>query len=43
VRKLDRSTNILPRRLAEAGYPYRTTLRTGLAAWRDAAPKGEFV
>ena len=43
VRKLDRSTNIQPRRLAEAGFPYLTTLRTGLAAWRDAAPAGEFV
>jgi GlcNAc-P-P-Und epimerase len=43
VHKLNRSTNIRPRRLAELGYPYRTTLRTGLAAWRDAAPAGEFV
>ena len=43
VRKLDRSTNIQPRRLAEAGFPYATSLRTGLAAWRDATPAGEFV
>jgi hypothetical protein len=43
VRKLDRSTNIRPRRLVEAGFPYPTTLETGIAAWRDAAPAGQFV
>ncbi len=43
VRKLDRSTNIRPAVLLGHGFPYPTTLRTGLAAWRDAAPAGEFV
>jgi len=43
VHKLNRSTNIQPGVLLELGYPYRTTLRSGLAAWRDAEPAGEFV
>lgn len=43
VHKLNRSTNICPDVLVEHGFPYPTTLRTGLAAWRDAAPCGEFV
>lgn len=43
VEKLNRSTNILPTVLAECGFAYQTTLRTGLAAWRDADPAGEFV
>jgi GlcNAc-P-P-Und epimerase len=43
VQKLNRSTNIHPKVLLESGYSYRTTLRTGLAAWLDAAPAGEFV
>jgi nucleoside-diphosphate-sugar epimerase len=43
VQKLNRSTNIHPQVLLDKGYPYRTTLRSGLAQWRDAEPKGEFV
>jgi len=43
VHKLNRSTNIQPRVLVESGFPFPTTLRTGLAAWRDAEPAGEFV
>ena len=43
VQKLNRSTNIHPQALVEAGYPYATSLHTGLAAWRDAPPAGEFV
>ena len=43
VHKLNRSTNIEPRVLREHGFAYPTTLRTGLAAWRDADPAGEFV
>jgi hypothetical protein len=29
--------------LLRSGFSYPTTLRTGLAAWRDADPAGEFV
>jgi len=29
--------------LVESGFAFSTTLRTGLAAWRDANPAGEFV
>jgi GlcNAc-P-P-Und epimerase len=43
VEKLNRSTNIQPRVLVERGFPYPTTLWTGLAAWRDAPPAGEFI
>jgi hypothetical protein len=43
VHKLNRSTNIHPTLLVERGFPYPTELRTGLAAWRDADPPGEFV
>jgi nucleoside-diphosphate-sugar epimerase len=43
VHKLNTSTNILPRVLVEHGFSFPTTLRTGLAAWRDAEPVGEFV
>ncbi len=43
VEKLNRSTNVLPRVLLECSFPYPTTLRSGLAAWRDAEPIGEFV
>lgn len=43
VQKLNRSTNVRPRLLVELGFPYPTRLRTGLAAWRDAEPAGEFV
>jgi nucleoside-diphosphate-sugar epimerase len=43
VHKLNRSTNIRPQVLVESGFTFPTTLRTGLAAWRDADPAGEFV
>jgi len=43
VQKLNRSTNIHARVLSDSGFDYPTTLRTGLAAWRDAEPAGEFV
>jgi nucleoside-diphosphate-sugar epimerase len=43
VQKLHRSTNIQPSVLMERNYPYRTSLRTGLAAWRDAEPVGKFL
>jgi GlcNAc-P-P-Und epimerase len=43
VHKLNRSTNIHPTVLVEHGFPYPTTLRSGLVAWRDAVPSGEFV
>jgi len=43
VHKLNRSTNIRPQLLVASGFRFPTTLRTGLAAWRDADPRGEFV
>lgn len=43
VKKLVMSTNIEPAELIRCGYPYETDLRSGIAAWRDAPPAGEFV
>jgi len=43
VEKLNRSTNIYPRRLVELGYPYRTDLHSGLDTWRRLSPSGAFV
>lgn len=43
VHKLNRSTNIHPAALLAGGYRFRTDLRSGLAAWRDAEPAGRFV
>jgi nucleoside-diphosphate-sugar epimerase len=43
VRKLFNSTNVVPRRLVEEGFPYETDLREGIARWDDAEPAGRFV
>jgi GlcNAc-P-P-Und epimerase len=34
VRKLNESTNMVPRRLPEAGFVYRYDLKTGLTDWK---------
>jgi nucleoside-diphosphate-sugar epimerase len=43
VKKLFNSTNVVPAALVEGGYPYETDLREGIARWRDAEPRGQFV
>jgi GlcNAc-P-P-Und epimerase len=43
VKKLFNSTNVVPQRLVEEGFPYETDLRGGITRWRDAEPQGEFV
>jgi nucleoside-diphosphate-sugar epimerase len=39
IRKLVRSNNIVPRVLRELGYPYRFTLESALADWRQQRPE----
>lgn len=43
VKKLFNSTNVVPRRLVEEGFPYQTDLREAIGRWREAEPRGEFV
>jgi len=42
IRKLYQSTNMVPRRLPEAGFNYRYDLPAGLAAWRAASQAADF-
>ncbi len=42
LRKLIMSTNIIPKRLQEAQFPFLFDLRTSLADWKAASPSGEF-
>lgn len=42
VRKLYESTNMVPRRLPEAGFAYRYNLAAGLADWRQASGARDF-
>ena len=39
VRKIIRSNNIVPGVLVAVGYPYRYTLQTALADWRQDLPE----
>ncbi len=43
VRKLVRSTNIVPAELTAARYPWQTGLESAIARWRAAEPAGQFV
>lgn len=43
VLKLNRSTNIEPKRLVEMGFPFRYDLPRSLAHWRETSPNREFV
>jgi hypothetical protein len=36
------STNIVPKRLVEAGFPYGFDIRTSLADWRGKSTATEF-
>lgn len=42
MHKLNRSTNIVPKRLVELGFPYRYDLDQSLARWREMSPSGHF-
>jgi nucleoside-diphosphate-sugar epimerase len=42
VRKLYQSTNMVPRRLQEAGFSYRYDLPAGLAAWKRSSRARDF-
>lgn len=43
LRKLFHSTNIVPKRLQDAGFPYAYTLRSSLTDWSGATAGGDFV
>ncbi len=43
VKKLFNSTNVVPQRLVDEGFPYETDLREAIGRWREAEPRGEFV
>lgn len=43
VRKLVASTNVEARELASRDFEYETDLRSAVARWRDAEPRGRFV
>jgi nucleoside-diphosphate-sugar epimerase len=42
IRKLYQSTNMVPKRLPDAGFNYRYDLRAGLAEWRQASRVSDF-
>jgi nucleoside-diphosphate-sugar epimerase len=42
VMKLNRSTNILPKRLMAANFPYKFDLEASLRDWRKMSPSGDF-
>jgi nucleoside-diphosphate-sugar epimerase len=43
VKKLILSTNIKPSELVRCGYQYETDLRSAIARWHTATPRGKFV
>ena len=43
ARKLTASTNVKPETLRKMGFEWETDLRSGLRAWREASPTGEFI
>jgi len=42
MHKLNRSTNIVPKRLIELGFPYRYDLESSLRRWQGMSPSGHF-
>ncbi len=43
LRKLFHSTNVVPKRLQDAGFPYAYTLKSSLADWHAAGKSGVFI